>query len=101
MTEVIVLDVGSSMQKFFDLSNRANAIATKYQSTGKVRYYMATYAGPESGHVIVTIEYPSLASMAESAAKMNASPEFQKWITEAQASGIKQLSQSLVTELRQ
>jgi hypothetical protein len=31
---------------------------------------------------------------------MNASPEFRKWQADAQASGIKVLSQSLVTELR-
>src|SRR4029077_8629499 len=34
VTEVIVLDVGANMQKFSDLSNRVNAIATKYQNTG-------------------------------------------------------------------
>src|SRR5690349_5746784 len=37
VTEVIVLDVGTNMQKFSDLSSRVNAIATKYQNTGKTR----------------------------------------------------------------
>jgi len=100
VTEVIVLDVGANMQKFSDLSSRVNAIATKYQNTGKTRYWATTWAGSEVGRVIVTIEYPSLVSMAESIAKMEASPEFQQWQKDAQASGIKQLSESVVTEVR-
>jgi hypothetical protein len=99
VTDVFVLDVGANMQKFIDLTSRVNAIAAKYQSTGQARYWISTWAGPEAGHVIVTIEYPSLVSMAQSVAKLNGSPEFAKWLTEAQASGIKQLSESVVTEL--
>jgi len=101
VTEVIVLDVGSNMQKFFDLTKRADAITKELQNPGKARYWISSWAGSEAGHVIVTIEFPSLLAMAQAEAKMNASPEFQKWIAEAQASGIKQLSQSIVTELRQ
>ena len=100
VTDVIVLDVGANMQKFNDLSTRVNAIATKYQSTGKTRYWATMWAGSEVGRVVVTIEYPSLVSMAESIAKMEASSEFQQWRKDAQASGIKQLSESVVTELR-
>jgi len=101
VTEVVVLDVGSNMQKFFDLTKRANAITKQLNSPGKARYWISSWAGPEAGHVIVTIEFPSLVAMAQSEAQLNASPEFRQWMTEAQASGIKQLSQSIVTELRQ
>ena len=99
VTEVIVLDVGTNMQKFNDLTSRVDAIATKYQSTGKSRYWITTFAGAEVGRVIVTVEYPSLISFAQSQAKMDASPEFQQWQKDAQTSGIKELSSSLVTEL--
>jgi len=99
VTQVIVLDVGTNMQKFNDLSSRVDTIATKNQSTGKTRYWITTFAGAEVGRVIVTIEYPSLISFAQSQAKMDASPEFQQWQKDAQASGIKELSSSLVTEL--
>ena len=99
VTQVIVLDVGTNMQKFNDLSSRVDTIATKNQSTGKTRYWITTLAGAEVGRVIVTIEYPSLISFAQSQAKMDASPEFQQWQKDAQASGIKELSASLVTEL--
>jgi hypothetical protein len=58
------------------------------------------WAGSEVGRVVVTIEYPSLVSMAESIEKMEASSEFQQWQKDARAWGIKQLSESVVTELR-
>jgi hypothetical protein len=99
VTQVVVLDVGASMQKFNDLNNRMDAISTKYQSTGKARFWMTTYAGAEVGRVIVTVEYPSLISLAQSQAKMDASPEYQQWLKDAQTSGIKELSMSIVTEL--
>jgi len=101
VTEVIVLDVGAAnMQKFMDLANRASAITKQLQVAGTVRYYVGTWAGEGSGHVIVTVEYPSLLSLAQAEAKTSASPEFRQWQTDAANSGIKQLSSSLVTELR-
>jgi hypothetical protein len=99
VTQVIVLDVGTNMQKFNDLNSRMDTIAAKSQSTGKARFWITTLAGAEVGRVIITIEYPSLISFAQSQAKMDASPEFQQWQKDAQASGIKELSTSLVTEL--
>jgi hypothetical protein len=98
VTQVVVLDVGANMQKFNDLNSRMDTIAAKY-STGKARFWITTLAGAEVGRVIVTIEYPSLISFAQSQAKLDASPEFQQWQKDAQASGIKALSESLVTEL--
>ncbi len=99
VTEVIVLDVGANMQKFVDLANRVNAITKKLQVGGTARYFISSYAGEGTGRVIVTVEHSSLVAMAQSVSKLNASPEFQKWQADAQASGIKQLSSSIVTEL--
>jgi hypothetical protein len=99
VTEVIVLDVGANMQKLNDLSKRVDAIMRQLKVTSTVRYYMSTWAGSGAGQVIVTVEYPSLTSLAQSVAKLNASSEFQKWEADVQASGIKVLSESLVTEL--
>ncbi len=99
VTQVVILDVGANMQKFNDLSGRMDTIVAKYQSTGKARFWITTLAGAEVGRVIVTIEYPSLVSYAQSQAKMDASPEYQQWQKDAQASGIKELSASLLTEL--
>jgi len=98
--EVIVLDVGANMQKFIDQSNRATAIMKKLQVGGTVRYYRSSWAGEGTGHVIVTIEYPSLVAFAQGTSKLDASPDFQRWRADAAASGIKELSSSIVTELR-
>ena len=100
VTEVIVVDIGGNMQKFQELAKRVDGISKQLHVGGTVRYHLATWAGEGSGRVIVTVEYPSLTALADSGAKMNASPEFRKWQADAQASGIKVLSQSLVTELR-
>jgi hypothetical protein len=100
VTEVIVVDVGGGMQKFQELAKRVDAISKQLHVGGTVRYHLATWAGEGAGRVIVTVEYPSLTALADSSAKMNASPEFRKWQADAQASGIKVLSESLVTELK-
>ena len=87
------------MAKFVELSHRMDAITTKYQSTAKVRFWDTTYAGNNADHLVVVVEYPSLLSMAQSQEKVMASPEYGKWIADVQASGIKLVSQSLLTEV--
>jgi hypothetical protein len=99
VSNVVVLDVGANMQKFIDLSHRMDALTAKLQSTGKARFWDTTWAGSNAGHLVVVVEYPSLASMAASQEKMMASPEYAKWIADAEASGIKVVSQSLLTEV--
>jgi hypothetical protein len=100
VTEVIVVDIGGNMQKFQELAKRVDGITKQLHAGGTVRYFVTTWAGEGSGRVVVTVEHPSLTALAESQAKMSASPEFRKWQADAQASGIKVLSESLVTELR-
>jgi hypothetical protein len=100
VTEVLVFDVGPNFPKFLELTKRANAIAQKYGSTGKARFWMAAYAGRDSGAVIVTVEYPSLVSLAQSSAKVDPSPEWQQLVADAQASAIKVVSDSIVVEVK-
>jgi hypothetical protein len=99
VTEIIVLDVGAHMQKLLELSKRMEAIQTKYQSTGKARIWEGSWAGSEAGRVIVTVEYPSLRSLAESQDRTRGVPELEALFAEVDASGIKVLSDSLVTEV--
>ena len=99
VTEVFVFDVGPNLPKFLALSKRADAIAQKYGSTGKARSWMTTYAGPNTGNVIVTVEYPSLVSLAQSRAKVDPSPEWRQLVTDAQMS-IKLVSNSIVMEVK-
>jgi hypothetical protein len=40
----------------------------------------ARFAGPEAELVVVSIEYPSIAALAEAYAKTNASSDYQTWL---------------------
>jgi hypothetical protein len=100
VTHVIVFDVGANMAKFLELTKRAAEIAQKNGDTGKARYWASAHAGPNSGAVIVTVEYPSLVSFAQSETRMQASPEWQKLVADAQATSIKPVSDSIVVEIK-
>jgi len=102
VTNVLVFDVGPDLARFMELSKRVKGINDKYGSTGKARIWVAAFAGPDSGRVIVAVEYPSMASMAQSQEKLNSSPEWRQLVTEVQqTTAIKQLSNSVVIELQQ
>lgn len=45
-----------------------------------LRVWQATYAGPNTGTVVVSIEYPSLTALAEASAKMNADKDMLAWL---------------------
>jgi hypothetical protein len=101
MMEVIVLDAGGNMQKLTELINRSLAIVARIPAyKGKVRAWTTTWAGTETGKVVVTVEFPSLADVATSGEALRASPEWSKWGADFQAAGMKILSESLNTELR-
>jgi hypothetical protein len=46
----------------------------------QLRVFRATFAGPNTGTIVVTQEYPSWAALADSQAKTAADPEFSKWL---------------------
>ena len=44
------------------------------------RVWLARFAGPEAGSMVVSIEYPSIEAFAEAYSKTNASSEYQAWV---------------------
>jgi hypothetical protein len=100
ITEVYVLDVGQNLPKFIELSKRIDALVKKYGSQGTSHYWIGQWAGSDVGKVIVTVEFPSLMALAQDEEKFQNNPEFQQWQADAAASGVKLLSQSIVTELK-
>lgn len=46
----------------------------------QTRVWQARFAGPETGAVVVSIEYPSMAAFADAVAKTNASSEYKTWL---------------------
>ncbi len=55
-------------------------IMKKLGITSETHVYQATFAGPEAGTVVVTIEYSSLAALADADAKTHADKDYQAWI---------------------
>ena len=96
---IVTIDVGGNMEKFLELTGRIGDLSDKAGSTGQRRIWQATLAGPNTNTVVVAIEYPSLVSMAESTAKVNATPEWGQLMAEAQAAGLRVVSNGVSVEI--
>ena len=59
---------------------RGEAILKEAGSTGTIRVWRAGFAGPDTGSVVVSIEYPSLQALAADNAKLADHDEFQTWL---------------------
>jgi hypothetical protein len=55
-------------------------IMKKLGISATTHVYVAQFAGPEAGTVVATIEYPSLAALADADAKTRADKDYQAWI---------------------
>jgi hypothetical protein len=55
-------------------------IMKKLGLSTNIHIYQATFAGPNAGAVAVSIEYPSLAALADADAKTRADKDYQAWI---------------------
>ena len=60
--------------------DRGKSIMKKMGLTQSIRVWRAQFAGPETGNIVVAIEYPDMASFAAAEAKTNADPEYQEWL---------------------
>jgi hypothetical protein len=96
---VVFLDIAGDVPKFQEFFTRGDAIAKKYDSTGTVRVWLATFAGPNTGTVIVVTEYPSQVSMAQSLAKVVPSAEWQQLGAEFAAAGMRVTSNAVNVEI--
>jgi hypothetical protein len=67
-------------------------------STGKLRAWLARYAGPDSGAVAVAIEYADLETLAADEMKNSKDPAFQAWL-KSLGKQRKILSDSIYVEL--
>lgn len=59
---------------------KLNGVMKRLSLPGSVRVWKATYAGPETGAVVVAIEYPGLPAFADGMAKLAAGAEWSKTI---------------------
>jgi hypothetical protein len=56
------------------------AIMKKAGLPANIHVYQATYAGPDTNAVAVSIEYPSMVALAEAEAKLRADKDYGTWI---------------------
>ena len=96
---VLSVDTGGDTAAFLEFTKRAKAIGDQHGGTGNQRVWLSSFAGPNTGTVVVAVEYPSAVSMAQSQAKVNSSPEWQKFVADFQASGMRVISNSVSVEI--
>ena len=96
---VLTIDTKGDLDGFLKFAKRARDLQTKHGGTGQQRVWQSTLAGPNTGTVAVAVEYPSMVSMAQSQAKVGATPEWQKFVADFQASGMRVLSNSVSMEV--
>jgi hypothetical protein len=96
---VLAIDTGGDTDKFLEFAKRARQITEQHGGTGNQRVWLSTLAGPNTGSVVVAVEYPSMVSMAQSQAKVNSTPEWQKFVDDFQESGMGVRSNSLSFEI--
>ena len=99
VVQVVQVDIAGNLARFMELMGQVDAINEKYGSTGERRILQSTLAGPNTGTVFIVIEFPNFVSMAESVSKINASPEFAQLGAEAQAAGLRIVSNSVSVDI--
>jgi hypothetical protein len=58
---------------------KGKALLKKLGSSAVIRVWRARFAGPETGSMVVSVEYPSLAAVVKDEAAAQASAEYQAW----------------------
>src|SRR3984885_80277 len=60
--------------------DKARTMSKRLGVAVQIHAYRATYAGTDTGELVVTIEYPSFQAMAEAQVKQEADKEFSSWL---------------------
>jgi hypothetical protein len=59
---------------------KGKALLKKMGSPAIIRVWRARFAGPETGSVVASVEYPSMAAFVKDEAATDANAEYQTWI---------------------
>ena len=77
---VIVVQTDNPSAYIKEVLETGRAHLKRLESTGNLRIWKAKYAGSNAGSVIVAIEFPSLAALAEDDKKTAADPALGAWV---------------------
>ncbi|HSB62140.1 MAG TPA: hypothetical protein VLI67_10495 [Vicinamibacteria bacterium] len=59
---------------------QGNALLKSKGSSAVIRVWRARFAGPDTGAVVASVEYPSLEALARDDARMASDPELRAWL---------------------
>jgi hypothetical protein len=79
--------------------DRGRELLKKLGTTQTIRVWRARFAGEHAGSIVVSVEYPSMASMAKDEAAIEANPEYIAWYKSLDKLRTV-VSDSLYTEMR-
>ena len=78
--------------------SKGKALMAELDAVGEIRVFQATFAGPQTGTIVVTVQWPDIATMVADEAKLSQSEEYGDWV--ADLDDIRDIvSDSLYTEL--
>jgi len=60
--------------------DQGNALLKSKGSSAVIRVWRARFAGPDTGAVVASVEYPSLEALARDDARMASDPELRAWL---------------------
>ncbi len=98
VVRVVVIKT-DNVAAYLQALDNGTAIMKKIGVNATTHAYRATFAGPEAGAIVVTIEFPNMAAFADYSAKTEADKDYQGWLKDlAKIRTI--ISDSLYRELR-
>ncbi len=96
---VLSINDNGDLPGLLDIVKRVRAINQRLGNKGTSRVWQATLAGEGTNAIFVAIEHPSLVSMAQDNAKLQADAEWQKIVAEFEKKGLRVLSNSVSVEI--
>ena len=93
--------VGNVLNVIFAHTQAQGQAIFKRLGLPSFRVWFSSLSGPNTGSVVIAVEYTDDVTRAQGAAKLAADPEWQKWVDELQEWGKSNVtSNSLLVEMR-
>ena len=96
---VLAIDVNGDLDGFLDMMKKIRKITERLGSKGTARVWQATLSGDQTGTIFVAVEHPSLVSMAQDNAKLQADSKWQDIVKKFNKKGMDVLSNSVSMEI--
>ena len=78
----VVVVKTNDVAAYIQMIAKADAIEKKLGLSIHTTVWQATFAGPDAGTVVATLEFPDLQTLADDYAKLNADPDYQAWLAD-------------------